>query len=410
MRSINLFLKNIPALFFSWSVSRYVLFLIITLVLPYPEGIWLKGDVDLYNFWAKGLVQGIFPIDDSMWQYPPLAGIVFAIPQWIVGNSLTGFIAFMAIFDLLILITLLITGLNRFNTNSTTTSFYGLSGAWFWVLWPIVMGPLTLTRFDVVPTFFALLALIALSNRNVRPFLSGFLLSIGALVKLWPMLLLVIYPKAVLKKVSTSFISTAVLVLLFMSTWSVGFTNFLNNQSSRGLQVESIAASPFVLAKFLGKNVEYPFQYGSLEVNAQFASQIAVMLNLLTIIVFAVILVLNYQNRLNYLNLVDKSLVIVMISISLSRVFSPQFWVWIGGLAALALINKETKLKKVIILLTISAFLTQLIYPGQYIQLLSGDFFATLLQLTRVTLFVWALIMGTKLLLKPTSGKVIEYV
>lgn len=410
MRSINLFLKNIPALFFSWSVSRYVLFLIITLVLPYPEGIWLKGDVDLYNFWAKGLVQGIFPIDDSMWQYPPLAGIVFAIPQWIVGNSLTGFIAFMAIFDLLILITLLITGLNRFNTNSTSTSFYGLSGAWFWVLWPIVMGPLTLTRFDVVPTFFALLALIALSNKNVRPYLSGFLLSIGALVKLWPMLLLVIYPKTVLTKVSTSFISTAVLFLLFMSTWSVGFTNFLNNQSSRGLQVESIAASPFVLAKFLGKNVEYPFQYGSLEVNAQFASQIAVMLNLLTIIVFAVILVLNYQNRLNYLNIVDKSLVIVMISISLSRVFSPQFWVWIGGLAALALINKETKLKKVIILLTISAFLTQLIYPGQYIQLLSGDFFATLLQLTRVTLFVWALIMGTKLLLKPTSGKVIEYV
>ena len=410
MRSINLFLKNIPALFFSWSVSRYVLFLIITLVLPYPEGIWLKGDVDLYNFWAKGLVQGIFPIDDSMWQYPPLAGIVFAIPQWIVGNSLTGFIAFMAIFDLLILITLLITGLNRFNTNSNTTSFYGLSGAWFWVLWPIVMGPLTLTRFDVVPTFFALLALIALSNKNVRPYLSGFLLSIGALVKLWPMLLLVIYPKAVLTKVSTSFISTAVLFLLFMSTWSVGFTNFLNNQSSRGLQVESIAASPFVLAKFLGKNVEYPFQYGSLEVNAQFASQLAVMLNLLTIIVFAVILVLNYQNRLSYLDLVDKSLVIVMISISLSRVFSPQFWVWIGGLAALALINKETKLKKVIILLTISAFLTQLIYPGQYIQLLSGDFFATLLQLTRVTLFVWALIMGTKLLLKPTSGKVIEYV
>ncbi len=410
MRSINLFVKNIPALFFSWSVSRYVLFLIITLVLPYPEGIWLKGDVDLYNFWAKGLVQGIFPIDDSMWQYPPLAGIVFAIPQWIVGNSLTGFIAFMAIFDLLILITLLITGLNRFNTNSNTTSFYGLSGAWFWVLWPIVMGPLTLTRFDVVPTFFALLALLALSNKKVRPYLSGFLLSIGALVKLWPMLLLVIYPKAVLSKVSASFISTAVLFLLFMSTWSVGFTNFLNNQSSRGLQVESIAASPFVLAKFLGKNVEYPFQYGSLEVNAQFASQIAVMLNLLTIIVFAVILVLNYQNRLNYLNLVDKSLVIVMISISLSRVFSPQFWVWIGGLAALALINKETKLKKVIILLTISAFLTQLIYPGQYIQLLSGDFFATLLQLTRVTLFVWALIMGTKLLLKPTSGKVIEYV
>ena len=387
-----------------------MLFLFITQVLPYPEGKWLKGDVDLYNFWAKGLVKGIFPIDDQMWQYPPLAGVVFAVPQWLFGNALTGFIIFMIIFDLLIFITLLITGLNRFKLNSSSTSINGLSGAWFWILWPILMGPLVLTRFDLVPTFFALLGLIVLSNQKIRPYLSGFLLGIGALVKLWPMLLFVIYPKNTIKKVSTSFISTLVLVILFMSTWSVGFTNFLNNQTSRGLQVESIAATPFVLAKLFGANVEYPFRYGSLEVQALYANQIGFLLNLFTLIVFMILFILNYQNKLNNLNLFDKALVIVMISIALSRVFSPQFWVWIGGLAALALINKETKLKKVIVLLSISAFITQLIYPGQYVQLLSGDFFATLLQLMRVTLFVWALVLGTKLLLKPTSGKVNEYV
>ena len=410
MRSINLFLRNIPALFFSWSVSRYVLFLFITLVLPYPEGKWLKGDVDLYNFWAKGLVKGIFPIDDSMWQYPPLAGVVFAIPQWLFGNALTGFIVFMIFIDLLILIALLITGLNRFKFNASSTSLHGLSGAWFWVLWPMLMGPLALTRFDVVPTFFALLALIVLSNKKMRPYFSGFLLSIGALLKLWPMLLFVLYPKKALKKVSTSFASTLVLMILFMSTWSVGFNNFLNNQTSRGLQVESIAATPFVLAKLFGANVEYPFRYGSLEVQALYANEIGFLLNLFTLIVFMILFILNFQNKLNYLNLFDKALVIVMISIALSRVFSPQFWVWIGGLAALALINKETKLKNVIVLLSVSAFLTQLLYPGQYVQLLSGDFFATLLQLSRVTLFGWALVLGTKLLLKPTSGKVNEYV
>ncbi len=410
MRSINLFLRNIPALFFSWSVSRYVLFLFITLALPYPEGKWLKGDVDLYNFWAKGLIKGIFPIEDSMWQYPPLAGVVFAIPQWLFGNALTGFIVFMIVVDLLILITLLIAGLNRFKFNSSSTSLNGLSGAWFWVLWPILMGPLALTRFDVVPTLFALLALIALSNKKIRPYLSGFLLGIGALVKLWPMLLFVIYPKKLMMKVSASFVSTSVLVILFMSTWSVGFTNFLNNQTSRGLQVESIAATPFVLAKLFGANVEYPFRYGSLEVQAAFATEIGFLLNLFTLIVFIILFILNYQNKLNNLNIFDKALVVVMISIALSRVFSPQFWVWLGGLAALALVNKETKLKKVIVLLSISAFLTQLLYPGQYVQLLSGEFFATLLQLTRVTLFVWALALGTKLLLKPTSGKVNEYV
>jgi hypothetical protein len=387
-----------------------VLFLFITQALPYPEGKWLKGDVDLYNFWAKGLVKGIFPIDDPMWQYPPLAGVVFAIPQWIFGNALTGFIIFMIIFDLLILITLLITGLNSFKSNSSSTSLNGLSGAWFWILWPILMGPLALTRFDVVPTFFALLALIVLSHKKMRPYFSGFLLGIGALVKLWPMLLFVIYPKNVVKKVSTSFVSTLLLMILFMSTWSVGFTNFLNNQTSRGLQVESIAATPFVLAKLFGASVEYPFRYGSLEVQALYANQIGFLLNLFTFIVFMILLILNFQNKLNYLNLFDKALVIVMISIALSRVFSPQFWVWIGGLSALALINKETKLKKVIVLLSISAFLTQLLYPGQYVQLLSGEFFATLLQLSRVILFVWALVLGTKLLLKPTSRKVNEYV
>jgi len=410
VRTINLFLRNIPALFFSWSISRYVLFLFITLVLPYPEGKWLKGDVDLYNFWAKSLVKGIFPIDDSMWQYPPLAGVVFAIPQWLFGNALTGFIVFMIVIDLLILITLLITGLNRFKINPSSTSLNGLSGAWFWVLWPILMGPLALTRFDVVPTLFALLALIAMSNKKIRPYLSGFLLGIGALVKLWPMLLFVIYPKKLMMKVSASFLSTLVMVILFMSTWSVGFSNFFNNQTSRGLQVESIAATPFVLAKLFGANVEYPFRYGSLEVQASFATEIGFLLNLFTLIVFIILYILNYRNKLNNLNLFDKALVIVMISIALSRVFSPQFWVWLGGLAALALINKKTKLKKVIVLLSISAFLTQLLYPGQYVQLLSGEFFATLLQLTRVTLFVWALALGTKLLFKPTNGKVNEYV
>lgn len=107
-------------------------------------------------------------------------------------------------------------------------------------------------------------------------------------------------------KVSASFVTTLVLVVLFMSTWSVGFTNFLNNQTSRGLQVESIAATPFVLAKLLGANVEYPFRYGSLEVQAAFATEIGFLLNLFTLIVFIVLFVLNYQNKLNNLNLLIK--------------------------------------------------------------------------------------------------------
>lgn len=408
MRSLNLFLRNTPALFLYWSISRYVLFLFITLVLPYPEGKWLKGDVDLYNFWAQGLVKGIFPINDAMWQYPPLAGVVFAIPQWIFGNALTGFIIFMVIFDLLILVSLFFAGKKGIFAQPDSRSLNGLRGAWFWVLWPILMGPLVLTRFDVVPTFFAILGLLAFSNNRIRPYLSGLFLSVGALVKLWPLLLLLIFPKKNLFQVIVSFLLSGIVIILLMSTWSVGFSNFLSNQQNRGLQVESVAASLYVVAKMFGFGIEYPFRYGSLEVDALFASQIALFLNVLTFVVFMTIFILNYRNKLNNLNLVDKALVIVMISIALSRVFSPQFWVWIGGLSALALVNEKTQLKKVIALLAGSAFLTQMLYPALYVPLLNGEIFASLVHLLRIILFVWALVIGTKLLFQPVSSKVRE--
>ena len=405
MRSIKLFLISVPALFFSWSITRYVLFLFITLVLPYPEGKWLKGDVDLYNFWAQGLVKGIFPINDSMWQYPPLAGVVFATPQWVFGNALTGFIIFMIIFDLLVLITLLIFGLKRFSETPELITLNGLGGAWFWVLWPVLMGPLALTRFDVVPTFFAVVSIILISNPKIRPVLSGVFLSIGALVKLWPLLLLVIYPRKYFKQLVPSFILGAVGIIFLMNIWSVGFSNFLANQQNRGLQVESVAGSIFVFLKLFGLSVDYPFRYGSLEVDAVFADELAMFLYITTLIMFIIIFVFNYQNRLNHLNLFDKALVIVLISITLSRVFSPQFWVWVGGLAALALISRETKLKKVITLLVFSVLLTQLLYPGLYVPLLNGEVFASIVQILRVVLFVWAVVIGTKLLFKQPVKK-----
>ena len=61
--------------------------------------------------------------------------------------------------------------------------------------------------------------------------------------------------------------------------------------------MESIAATPFVLAKLFGANVEYPFRYGSLEVQAQFANQIGLLLNLLTLIVFIILFILNFQKE-----------------------------------------------------------------------------------------------------------------
>ena len=400
MNSFKAFTRSVPGLIFTWLVTRYFLFQFITLKFYYPEGKWLKGDVELYQFWSLGLIQRIFPINDSMWQYPPLAGFVFTIPQYIFGNSNIGFIFTMIFFDFLILLTILKFGLSLYK-RKIAVSLNGFAGAWFWVIWPILMGPLLLTRFDLVPTWFAILGLIAIYEKRIK--LAGFLITVGSLLKLWPILILSILDRKILSKIIFPIVISSVLVLIFIEFISVGSFSFLENQTSRGLQVESVAAVIFVIFKLWGANVEYPFRFGSLEVEAVFANEIALILNLSTLIFFLIIFTLNIKEKLNSLNVFEKSLIVIIFAIGLSRVFSPQFWIWIGGISALVILFKDTKLKKVILILSSSALLTQILYPALYVGLLNGDLFPSLIQILRITLFIYAMVLSFKLLIQ--SGK-----
>jgi len=405
VNSIKVFARSVPGLIFTWLITRYFLFQFITLKLYYPEGKWLKGDVELYQFWSLGLIQRIFPINDSMWQYPPLAGFIFTIPQYIFGNSNIGFIFTMIFFDFLILVTILKFGRSLFE-RKIPVSLDGFAGAWFWIIWPILMGPLLLTRFDLVPTFFAILGLIAVYEKRIN--LASFLITIGTLLKLWPILILSILDKKIIRRMILPISIFGAFILIFIEFISVGSLSFLENQSSRGLQVESVAGILYVIYKLLGGNVEYPFRFGSLEVEAVFANQIAFLLNISTLIFFLIIFILNIKGKLSGLNIFEKSLIVIIFAIGLSRVFSPQFCIWIGGLSALVLIFNNTKLKRVILLLSISALFTQILYPALYVGLLSGEFFPSLIQIIRIVLFVSAMILSFKLLIQSSKKRVTD--
>jgi hypothetical protein len=109
---------------------------------------------------------------------------------------------------------------------------------------------------------------------------------------------------------------------------------------------------------------------------------------------------------LNNLNIFEKSLIVMIFAIGLSRVFSPQFWIWIGGLSALVILFKETKLNKIILILSSSALLTQILYPALYVGLLNGDLFPSLIQILRIILFISAMILSFKLLIQSSKQKV----
>ncbi|MFM9130118.1 MAG: hypothetical protein ACKOMW_02515 [Actinomycetes bacterium] len=96
-------------------------------------------------------------------------------------------------------------------------------------------------------------------------------------------------------------------------------------------------------------------------------------------------------------------MIVIIFAIGLSRVFSPQFWIWMGGISALVILFKDTKLKMVILILSTSALLTQILYPALYVGLLSGDLIPSLIQILRITLFIYAMVLSFKLLIQ--SGK-----
>jgi hypothetical protein len=309
----------------------------------------------------------------------------------------------MIFFDFLILVTILNFGRSLFE-RKIPVSLDGFTGAWFWIIWPILMGPLLLTRFDLVPTWFAILGLIAVYEKRIN--LASFFITIGTLLKLWPILILSILDKKVIKKMILPISIFSALILIFIEFISVGSLSFLENQSSRGLQVESVAAILYVIYKLLGGDVEYPFRFGSLEVEAVFANQIAFLLNISILIFFFTIFLLNIKGKLSGLNIFEKSLIVIIFAIGLSRVFSPQFWIWIGGFSALVVIFNNTKLKRVILLLSISALFTQILYPALYVGLLSGEFFPSLIQIIRIVLFVSAMILSFKLLIQSSKKRV----
>src|SRR5450756_296115 len=209
------------------------------------------GDVVLYQGWVRGMTSGHgLPVHDERWQYPPGAAVVLLIaglePRYMWGLVGVVFVADAAVFFALL---------------------RGQSplGAAVWVVGPSLLGPLTYARFDVVPTAFAVCGLLW----GRRPVLAGAALAIGGWVKVWPVLLLGALRdrRAVPGALLGAAVASIAVVLALAATGQLGAaTAFLAFQQARGLQVESVAATPFMVARAFGIGPPPVYQYGAMEV------------------------------------------------------------------------------------------------------------------------------------------------
>jgi hypothetical protein len=345
-------------------------------LVPYPDGPSILNDVKLYAEWSELLATGRFPIGDEMWQYPPGAGVVFAIAEFIPPNPLVGMVILLLMADLAILLVLLIVGRREERWQP----------AWVWVISGVLIGPIMLARFDVVPTVFAVLAVLWAS----KPYLSGAASSIGTLLKVWPGLMLLALPRRSLIRGGIGFLVAALVVMGAVSVWSSGAVSFLDGQRDRGLQVESVGALPYIVMNVFGVDVNTAFRFGSMEIDMPGANTVGLVISVGGLLLIAVLAILRLMGRLEGLPAGDIALTALLVSVATSRVLSPQYAVWVAGVAAIALMDPATRLRKCMWLLAPSALAAQLIYPWAYYGMLHGELLAVTLQTVRIVTLVAA--------------------
>ena len=349
-------------------------------LIPYLGGTLVINDVTLYEQWAQVLQSGRFPVGDEMWQYPPLVGPLFALGALIPPDPRLGLMLLMLAFDALTFLVLM----------RRAARGDSLEGPWTGIAAGMLIGPVWLTRFDVVPALFAVLGLLAVA----RPVRSGAFLAVGALLKVWPALLLLAVPRRGFGKALVGFVATAATILLALVLTMDGAASFASEQKARGLQIESVPAWFFLVAHHLGWERTFVYRYGAMEVSAPGVEAVALAITVLGAIGLVALAILRLTGRFDRANPADIGLVVVLFSMITSRVLSPQYLIWVAAIAAVCLLDPTTRMRPVIIMLMPVAALGQILYPMHYNWLMSDEWNGLALQSARILLLVVATAWG----------------
>lgn len=352
-----------------WLASR----IIAVLSMGLPRGSYVPSDLHLFASWADEIAHGSFIATDA-WQYPPGVTLVLAI----TGVTHHAFGLLLAV----------IVGCDA----ALMSRFVGTRGAMLWASAGLLIGPLLVTRLDTLVTLAAVLGLTASSASR-----SGILLGLGTSLKLWPALLISAPRGRVLPRLLAA--AGAYLAVAILARTLVSSPSFVGNQQARGLQVESLAAWPFMVARALGLPVRLVFRNGATEVAGELADTIARWLLPAGLLAAGVVVLWAWRT----IGSPDTgaaaliSLQVVLVLLVTSRVLSPQFNIWILGLGALALAHGRGS-RPLVLSLAGTAVAAQVLYPSAYADFLTGGRTGLVVQSIRLVLLVLAMVATTRCL------------
>ena len=322
-------------------------------------GFWERDqivDTPVYERYGDAIAAGAVPYRDFEPEYPPLALPVFAVPSWLEVDYRTGFEALMLLCGaaLVALVAL---------TPGITSPRLALAAGF-----PLLLGSVVLTRYDLWPAALTAAALAAFLSGRER--LAAGILGAAVAAKLYPAVLLPLLGIWLWRRrgrreallAGAIFVGVlAVFVVPFLVAAPGGLADSLGRQLSRPLQIESLAAAGLiVLQNTIGLDlVEMVGSHGSQNIGG-IAGDLAGWLSTATAAGVLVWLWVRFAHgEAEQERLVRYSAASLVAFVALGKVLSPQFLIWLVPLVVLVRGRAP-------VLLAAALVLTQLWFPYRY--------------------------------------------
>lgn len=355
------------------------------------------GDVDvLYRFWAERAMTGEIIGIDGPFVYPIVA-LLPILASLAFGPESYGvtWLGIVTVLDLAAFALLVRSG------RSQRSARLG----WWWVAFLLLLGPIALGRIDAVTVP---LAVAGVAWVATRPWLSSVLLTVGAWVKVWPaaLVLALVVARSDRWRIAAAALGTsaAIIALALVAGSGANVFGFVSMQADRGLQVEAPVATPWLwLAAAGGQDTAVYYDRDILTFQLRGPGVAAVtelMTPLLVLAVAAVCAlgVLAVRRGIESAALLPPlALALVTALIVFNKVGSPQFMTWLAAPVLLGLaVRASTRSFRVpAVIALVLAFLTQLVYPLFYGQVLGLEpvmlVVLTARNLLLIVLFAWSI-------------------
>lgn len=279
------------------------------------------------------------------------------------------------------------------------------AGAWAWIVGVALLGPTAYARYDLMVTAVAVAALFAALR---RPRVAGALIAFGALLKVWPALLLT--GAALRGRRARALWRTAACVAAGLTVACVaaapGALAFLTFQRDRGTEIESLGGLVFHVARHFGWSGQVLLNYGSVEFlgpGVPLVSTVAMVLSGAAL--GWLVLWRARAGELTGTTLCEAAFTATLLFTTTSRVISPQYLLWLVGLAAVCLTVRAGRQGLPAVLVLLATGVTLLEFPVRFADVVASAPPGIALLAVRNGLLVAASLLACRRLWVSTRGE-----